>query len=155
MLGASLIGGKADDINTPAMVTPDTLWTINRPVGRGPVATPRAAPPVLHQVNLGIPSGRVDVDTSWADLACSPSYTWECDWVLATIDCESSGNPEAHAVEWLDLVPPWGELERYDFYGLMQVRSGSTVPDANLDAAHLQYDQWQRGQRSNPWPSCP
>lgn len=84
----------------------------------------------------------------WRGLVCSAPFTWPCEWALAVIACESSGNPDAIGDEWYE-----GRL--IYFYGLFQVWNGPLDPYLNTVEAHIQYAQYVRGQRPNPWPNCP
>lgn len=84
----------------------------------------------------------------WRSLVCGPEFTWECSWALAVIQCESDGDPNAVGVEWIDGI-------EYRFYGLWQVWNGPLDPYLNTVEAHIQYAQWQRGERGRPWPGCP
>lgn len=78
-----------------------------------------------------------------ADIVCRPEFTWDCGWALATVDCESSGNP--------NVSNPAGP-----FNGWFQVLNGPFDPYLNTIEAHIQYVEWQRGIRtSRPWPNCP
>ncbi len=95
--------------------------------------------PILWDVESG--QGGLSAQ-DWHDLACAPQWTWPCWWVLATISCESSGNPLA--VNWAG-----------PYYGLLQVLNGSTDPLTNLLQGHQQFREWMDGRRQkSPWPSC-
>jgi len=118
--------------------------------GRGPDLT----------VGGGLPEGPAltwEVER-WRALVGLPEFTWEGDWVLALINCESSGNPNVQGVEWHDFVP-WpdgdGVLERYEFNGLLQVWDGSFDPLTNLRQGYAKWMSWQRGDVPDPWPNCP
>lgn len=80
----------------------------------------------------------------WRSLICNDPFTWDCGWALATIQCESSGDPTSVGVE--------GELR---FIGLFQVWNGSNDPYQNAVEAHIKYVSWQRGEVGRPWPNCP
>ena len=75
----------------------------------------------------------------WSDLVCS--YSWDCSWALAVIQCESGGNPDAYN--------PGG------YVGLFQIWQGygSNLQDpaTNIAAAYSLYESGGRGN----WPNCP
>lgn len=103
----------------------------------------------IRRSDDGVPVMRgVAVRRDWAPLVCAAPFTWSCEWALAVIDCESSGNPGAVGHEVIDDVD-------YYFYGLFQVWNGPLDPYANALDAHVQYVEWQRGKRGRPWPNCP
>jgi hypothetical protein len=79
----------------------------------------------------------------WRFLVCSAPFTWPCEWALAVIECESGGNAGVQGQE--------GALV---FNGLFQVWNGPFDPYLNAVEAHIQYWQWQRGERGRPWPNC-
>ncbi len=79
----------------------------------------------------------------WRPLVCSAPFTWPCEWALAVIQCESSGNPDAYN--------PAGP-----YMGLFQVLNGPYDPGLNAVEGHIQFVEWQRGIRAvSPWPGCP
>ena len=83
------------------------------------------------------------VAQEWRSLACAPQWDWPCWWALATIQCESSGNPAAY-----NFAGP--------YLGLFQVLNGSTDPMQNTLQAHQQFREWMAGVRqTSPWPNCP
>lgn len=84
----------------------------------------------------------------WASLVCTAEFAWPCEWAIATIQCESSGDPNVVAVENSGGVT-------YYFVGLFQVLNGPTDPHQNAVEANIQYVQWQEGKRGRPWPACP
>lgn len=83
-----------------------------------------------------------------SEIVCSPEFTWDCDWALAVVNCESSGNNNAIGSEYYQ-----GRIVY--FYGWFQVHNGPLDPYLNTVEAHIQYVQWQNGQRAKPWPNCP
>lgn len=81
-------------------------------------------------------------------IICGSAYAWPCEWALAVVFCESSNDPGAVGREIID-------GREYRFVGWFQVEGGPTDPIANTDAAYVQWQQWQRGERPRPWPNCP
>lgn len=90
----------------------------------------------------------VAVGSSVESIVCSAEFTWPCSWALATVQCESGGNPNAIGRELYN-----GEWQ--EFRGWWQVWNGPFDPYLNTVEAHIQYVQWQRGERMRPWPNCP
>jgi uncharacterized protein YabE (DUF348 family) len=76
---------------------------------------------------------------AWAGLVCS--YSWDCDWALAVIQCESAGNPSAY--------------NSAGYVGLFQIWEGhgSNLEDPATNVAAA-YSLFLSGGRS-PWPNCP
>ena len=86
---------------------------------------------------------RLATGRDWRSLVCSLPFTWPCEWAIAVIMCESSGNPNAYN--------PAGP-----YIGLFQVLNGPTDPYLNTVEAHIQFVEWARGVRTvSPWPNCP
>lgn len=81
-------------------------------------------------------------------VVCAAPFTWPCDWALDVVFCESTYDPNAVAVEYIN-----GEY--VEFHGWFQVTWGSFDPYENAVEAHIQYVEWQRGERLRPWPNCP
>lgn len=104
------------------------------------------------QTPQSIRAGRVlpvpPAGTDWRYLICGAEFTWPCAWAEATVMCESDGDPNVIGEEWYT-----GRLVY--FYGLWQVWNGPLDPYQNTVEAHIQYVQWQRGERGRPWPGCP
>jgi hypothetical protein len=111
---------------------------------------PRATPTVIAPTVSVIPASPVSSPRlhSLQELVCRPEFTWPCGWALAVVWCESTNNPNAQAVEVIDGVT-------YYFNGYWQVLGGSFDPYENTLQAHVQYSEWQRGERQRPWPNCP
>jgi len=126
-------------------------------IGLGPsLPTPTSIPVGLTVQDTDTTIPTVDV-AAWGTLACAQGFTWSCAWVLETIDCESTGRP---AVVGHEVI---GGIDYY-FYGLLQIYHPDPPgvsneyllqPYLNLAEGHIQYAQWQRGERPNPWPNCP
>jgi hypothetical protein len=85
----------------------------------------------------------------WADIVCSSDFTWDCDFAIRHIDCESKGDPNAQGVEIDQLT---GKV--LVFNGLFQVHNGPFDPYRNAVEANIQYVQWINKQRADPWPNC-
>ncbi len=76
---------------------------------------------------------------AWGDIVCS--YSWDCNWALAVIQCESGGNASAYnPAGYVGLFQVW------EGYGA-NLRDGAT----NIAAA---YSLYLSGGRSH-WPNCP
>jgi hypothetical protein len=95
----------------------------------------------------GAISQRAGLDESLSDmraLICAPEWDWDCTWALATVWCESSGNPLAynpagHVGLWqVSLIHRWTREELED-------------AELNTRAAHELYLRQGRG----AWPGCP
>ncbi len=116
--------------------TPDRGWTdVRNPLPLGTKYS-GSLPSMLAEAQL-------------RDLICSPEFTWPCDWALRTVVCESSFNLNAYSTETINGIT-------YEFIGPWQVLGGSYDPYTNTAQAHIQYVQWQRGERpTSPWPNCP
>ena len=113
------------------------------------IATTRASPDRRASSALASTSGASasaqSISTSqcsvgaWSDLVCA--YGWDCNWALAVIQCESSGNPDAYN--------PAG------YVGLFQVWEGHGPnlrdPATNVAAAYSLY----LSGGSSHWPNCP
>lgn len=85
------------------------------------------------------PAASTTYSGDWQTLVCS--YSWDCDWALAVINCESGGNPSAYN--------PSG------YVGLFQLWEGHganlTDPATNIAAAYSLYASGGAGH----WPNCP
>lgn len=98
---------------------------------------------VYVEPEVAYESYHMSVD-DWKAVVCTDEFSWDCEWAIATLSCESSFNPNAVGVE--------GNLR---FYGGFQVWNGPVDPYLNAVEAHIQYVQWQRGEKLDPWPNCP
>ncbi len=91
-------------------------------------AEPRPVPPV-SAAYVG----------DWSDMVCS--YSWDCEWALAVIQCESGGNANAYNAA--------------GYVGLFQIWEGHganlTDPATNIAAAYSLYISGGAGN----WPNCP
>ena len=129
---------------------PTATATLLAPAGlRGPEQYDGGAP--LPEVPAPTSTGlqRQD-DVELRSLICGAPYTWACAWALATIACESGGDPNAVGSEWYQ-----GEL--WYFVGLWQIatRDPAMIPTlqdpvTNTLEAHWKYTH---GGASH-WPVC-
>lgn len=82
--------------------------------------------------------------SQWAALVSRPEFTWDPDWALAVIACESGGdptvyNPAGHVgLFQVALIHRWSRAELED-------------PELNVRAAHELYLR----DGTAPWPACP
>ena len=94
---------------------------------------------IVHYSTAPAPTALTASSSAWSDLVCS--YSWDCDWALAVIQCESAGNASAYN--------PTG------YVGLFQIWEGHGAglrdPATNIAAA---YSLYLSGGRSR-WPNCP
>ena len=121
----------------------DQEWSIQEPILRGRTSTISTPTPMgMGEEGFGL---------------CKPEYKWDCSWAVRLVGCESSGRERVIGSTVIDGVT-------YHFYGLLQIyhpdKPGPTNeylldPVLNIIEGHIQYVQWSRGERSNPWPICP
>ena len=94
---------------------------------------------IVYYSTAPAPTALTASSSAWSDLVCS--YSWDCDWALAVIQCESAGNANAYN--------PTG------YVGLFQIWEGHGAglrdPATNIAAA---YSLYLSGGRSR-WPNCP
>ncbi len=91
-------------------------------------------------------------------IICAEGTPWLCDWALATVQCESGGNPTAWATEivevFIDGVWVW---VRYYFHGLWQIASTSPDPGPLADPVYnTERAVWKYiNEGTGAWPGCP
>ncbi len=94
---------------------------------------------IVYYSTAPAPTALTASASAWSDLVCS--YSWDCDWALAVIQCESAGNASAYN--------PAG------YVGLFQIWEGHGAdlrdPATNIAAA---YSLYLSGGRAR-WPNCP
>ncbi len=94
---------------------------------------------IVYYSTAPAPAALTTSSFAWTDLVCS--YSWDCDWALAVIQCESAGNANAYN--------PAG------YVGLFQIWEGHGSnlgdPATNVAAA---YSLYLSGGRAR-WPNCP
>lgn len=130
-----------DDLATSTPKVMATSTNTSVPRATSAVATPTV--PVIP-TSPGSSSGL----HSLRAMVCLLEFIWPCGWAHAVIACESGWNPNAQGVEVIGGVT-------YYFNGLWQVWNGPFDPYLNTVEAHIQYVEWQAGERANPWPNCP
>ena len=87
--------------------------------------------------------------SQWRWLLCAPGRPWPCPWALATVACESGGDPTAWSTEVVEGV-------RYYFHGLWQHASLNPEPGRLADPVvntEIAVSKYRVG-GATPWPYC-
>jgi len=155
-LALSVIGGDDGLLEMPELQETDSgqpgyevsllrAWQLHE--GRLDVATPTPIPtptpvPVVPEPTVARSVAGLET------LICS--YSWDCDWALQTVWCESRNNPKAIAYNNAGQAIHWG-LWQLDYRF-----AGWDDPAVNTERAWAKYQNalayWGDGTR--PWPVC-
>ena len=87
-------------------------------------------------------------------VVCQTEYTWDCDWAIGVVGCESGGNPAAVGTEfysgrWWAFIGWWQIAVPYDAWLRGKYR-WLFDPKLNTVEAHIKYVADGRA----PWPVC-
>ena len=92
-------------------------------------------------------------------IICAEGTPWPCDWALATVQCESGGNPTAWATEIVEVFidGAWVWVQYY-FHGWFQIASTSPDPGPLADPVYnTERAVWKYINEgpAHAWPGCP